>query len=176
MRTPKLSVARVALLSKAPDSTPTLKVRRSTNTISFGSTRMPTGSFTPEERTILEGFQREKVQFVASADFQSWSRIWSLGEQCNAGNAQLWRSHRCRAFLRKKFDGGSIFHCNSLIGEDVETESPWSTLPPRSARTISYTQEMQRCSRDFKLDFDFCKQTPSSFEIWQHFFQICNEV
>ena len=69
LRTPKLSVARVALLSQAPDSTPTLKVRRSTNTISFGSTRMPTGSFTPEERTILEGFQREKVQFVASSDF-----------------------------------------------------------------------------------------------------------
>ena len=41
---------------------------------------------------------------------------------------------------------------------------------------MSYTQKMQRCSRDFKLDFDFCKQTPSNFEIWQHFFQICNEV
>jgi len=35
---------------------------------------------------------------------------------------------------------------------------------------------MQRCSRDFKLDFNFCKQKPSSFEIWQHFFQICHEV
>ncbi len=69
MRTPALSSHRVSLLSQASDSAPTLKVRRSTNAISFGSTRMPTGSFTPEERTILQGFQREKVQFVSSPDF-----------------------------------------------------------------------------------------------------------
>ena len=35
---------------------------------------------------------------------------------------------------------------------------------------------MQRCSRDFKLVFDFCKETHSSLEIWQHFFQIYQEV
>lgn len=69
VRTPALSSRRITLLCEGSDSTPTLKVRRSTNAISFGSTRMPTGSFTPEERTILEGFQREKVQFVANPDF-----------------------------------------------------------------------------------------------------------
>ncbi len=31
---------------------------------------MPTGSFTPEERTILEGFQRDAVDFVDSPDFR----------------------------------------------------------------------------------------------------------
>ncbi len=71
MRTPKLSASRTSAVMKSPNSNATsvLKVRRSTNAISFGSTRMPSGSFTPEERTILEGFQREKVQFVASPDF-----------------------------------------------------------------------------------------------------------
>ena len=71
LRTPKLNASRTSAVIKSPNSneTPALNVRRSTNAISFGSTRMPTGSFTPEERTILEGFQRDKVQFVSSPDF-----------------------------------------------------------------------------------------------------------
>ena len=35
---------------------------------------------------------------------------------------------------------------------------------------------MQRCSRDFKLDLNFRKQTPSSFDLWKHFFKICHEM
>lgn len=70
IRTTKLSVSRAAAIVQQPNSTAFLIVRRSSNAISFGSTRMPTGSFTPEERTILEGFQREKVQFVANPDFR----------------------------------------------------------------------------------------------------------
>jgi len=47
-----------------------LKVRRSAPSISFGSIRTPTGAFTPQERTTLEHWQRNIIQFVDNPDFR----------------------------------------------------------------------------------------------------------
>lgn len=47
-----------------------LKVRRSAPSISFGSIRTPAGAFTPQERTTLEHWQRNIIQFVDNPDFR----------------------------------------------------------------------------------------------------------
>lgn len=46
-----------------------LKVRRSADSISFGTTRMPAGSFTPLERSILDSLHTEVVDFIDNPEF-----------------------------------------------------------------------------------------------------------
>ncbi len=58
--------------TKAPEGTadsPLLAVRRSAESISFGATRMPAGSFTPQQRRTIELLQRESVEFIDNAEF-----------------------------------------------------------------------------------------------------------